>query len=884
MTTTATMRPDVRSEVVTGLKRLYSMVEEKGWLRKGKCPQCGGKELFTHAASPWVVKCGRENKCGWSSSTKDLFPDAFGRFNERFPPTTQDPNATAIAYLDFVRGFAPAKIKGWFRQGHFRHPKGDRETATVVFDIDRGAGIFMERLIEPVRVRRPDGEIEIRKANFEGQHKGLWWAPPGLKIADELWIVEACIDAIALTLAGVPAVASLSAVNFPEVEIKKLDPMKTTLVWALDNDRAGNGYTHKHAKAAKALGFQSRAAVIPQKGKAKVDWNDCHLAGDLEETDIERYRFHGDLLMAATPAEKGCLIWRRTSSTSFAVEHHAQTYWWSLPQELFTKQLEEFKTTGHAASDRGYEFDAAMKVTRVDKIANCAFKFLYFQRDMQTDESWYYTRIDFPYGRHGGLKNTFTGPQISTSSEFKKRLLSIAPGALFQGNSFQLNWIISRYLDDIKIVDTVDFIGYSRQHRAYIFPDKAVSDGVIYDINDEDFFEIGQMSVKSLNTSLPLVIGKASDYDAKWVEHVHEAFGPKGIIAAAFFLGSLFAEQIRERHKSFPFLEIVGQAGAGKSTLIEFLWKLVGRNDYEGFDPNKSTTAARARIMSQVSNLPICMIESDRGDDTSKVRQFDWDELKTAYNGRASRATGVKNGGNDTKEPPFRGSIIISQNNPVDASEAIMSRIVHTFFDRSRHNERTKIAADELAAIPVEKVSNFLLQACRREADILALFHERALSYEAQLQKLPEVKLYRIGKCHGQLMALVDALAMLVNIKPDIRQETMTCLMEAAKERQRSISADHPLVEEFWDMVDFIGMDKLNHSANDQLIAINFPHLIREATRQNQQLPPISDLKKVLKGSLSRPFVESNRTVNSVIEKSSVKCWVFRAEKGTSHA
>jgi ABC-type uncharacterized transport system ATPase component len=34
--------------------------------------------------------------------------------------------------------------------------------------------------------------------------------------------------------------------------------------------------------------------------------------------------------------------------------------------------------------------------------------------------------------------------------------------------------------------------------------------------------------------------------------------------------GSLFAEQIRAAQSSYPFLEVVGEAGAGKSTLIEF--------------------------------------------------------------------------------------------------------------------------------------------------------------------------------------------------------------------------------------------------------------------------------------------------------------------------
>lgn len=49
---------------------------------------------------------------------------------------------------------------------------------------------------------------------------------------------------------------------------------------------------------------------------------------------------------------------------------------------------------------------------------------------------------------------------------------------------------------------------------------------------------------------------------------------------------------------SFLFLEIVGEPGSGKTTLIQFLWKLFGR-DYEGFDPSKSTAAGRMRTFTQ---------------------------------------------------------------------------------------------------------------------------------------------------------------------------------------------------------------------------------------------------------------------------------------------
>jgi len=878
------MTDDVRLEVVSRLTTDYGFKPVKDWLRQGRCPSCNQRELFVKATSPWVIKCGRENRCGHTANVKELYPDAFGKFNERYPATTEDPNRTADRYMDFVRGLDPKKTKGWYRQGKFTHSWGDRSTATVVFDISRGEGIFMERLIETVRITDPNTKkVDDRRANFGTvPYKGRWWTPPGqkLKDGDELWIVEGCIDAATLAVHGHKAAAILSAYNLPDIELNKLKNKNITLIWAMDNDPAGRRHINKCVRYVEknSTSLINKAALIPQTDRKKTDWNDAHLANALNEKDIARYRFHGDLLLAKSPMEKALLVWERYKSRNFAVEFETRTYWFSVIAEIYNNQMTVAAERGISREEA--EPEAVKKASRLEEIANCNFKFLYFQQDKQTDESWYYTRIEFPHGRHT-IKNTFSGGQVATASEFKKRLLSIAPGALYTGNSVQLNWLVKHYLDNIKIVETTDFIGYSKEHGVYVFNDRAVYSGKVVEINDEDFFEVGKTSIKSLNQSLHLHIGEATDYNDKWPGLVYSAYGAKGLIATAFFLGSLFAEQIRAKQKSYPFLEIVGEAGAGKSTLIEFLWKLVGRSDYEGFDPNKSTLAARARIFSQVSNLPICLIESDR-EDSAKARQFDWDELKTAYNGRASRARGLKNGGNETSEPPFRGSVVISQNAAVNASEAIMQRIIHTTFDTSGHTPESKGAADALASMPVENVSFFLIKAVTREKQVLDRVFNRTAHWETELMKFPDLRSNRIAKNHAQLMALVEALAELTNMQKDRLEETLDALKMAAVMRQKAISADHPMIEEFWEAYDFLGDEKLNHmmELDSKTIAVNLNHMQSVAHHHNQQLPPLQDLKKLLKQSRTRRFreIKAVRSHNKAFGGKTVKCWVFGRE------
>ena len=887
------MQADIRDNIVKQLQHDYGLKPSTDgeWLQQGRCPTCNKKELFTHAREPWLLKCGRENKCGDTWHTKELYPEAFKQFNQRYQPTPQNPNATADAYLSMARGFDLNKIKGWYRQEKFWHPNGNKGTATVRFDIDRAQDIYMERLIEEIIVTDNEGRQEKRKAHFGGAHRGLWWQPPGLtfKSGDTVWIVEGCMDAIALNLNGQKAVANLACRNYPEKSINNLQNKKRiTFVWALDPDEAGRRYAKKHYQRAGAEGLQTDVATIPTKklGK-KIDWNDLHIREKLTHADREEYLYYGKLLVAENALAKALLMWQKKSLNGFCFDFNYRLYWFDLDMDKYTKSIDEFERNDDGETEAQIKSKAAEQSGALTEIANCRPTFLYFQANKITDESWYYCKVEFP---HSGktIKNTFTGGQMAAAAEFKKRLLSIAPGGLFTGTSSQLNWLVRNHIQNIKVVDTIDFIGYSKEHKAYVYNDIAISRGKAYPINDEDFFEVENIAVKSLNQSVNLSIGKPAQYRKDWAQLVYHAFGEKGLVAVTFWLGSLFAEQIRGIHKSYPFLEIMGEAGAGKTTLVEFMWKLLGKADEEGFDPSKATSAAISRKFSQVSNLPVVLIEADREEDTAKSKKFDWDELKTAYNGRASRARGMKNSGNETYEPPFRGAIVISQNAAVTASEAILQRIIHLHFDKSHHCEASKQATDEMNILPVEELSYFLHLATKNEKRVMDLVKSQTPIYERQLLQLPEIKSVRIALNHAQLMALSDALCDLANLTQEQKQKIHDCITQLAISRQRAIVADHHIVQQFWEIYEYLNNDGaepvLNHSANKELIAVNLNHFVKVATDNRQQIPLLSDLKKHLKSSRSRKFHDI-KAVSSAIEKSpgtyskskTVKCWIFEA-------
>lgn len=879
------MRPDLHADISRRLVADYGFKTHGAWLQKGKCPECGKPELYAKAESPWLLRCGRAAKCGAEIHVKDVYRDLFESWSDRYPVTQAAPYAAADAYLQSSRGFPLKRLQGRYTQEYYHSRELGIGSATVRFALDCGS--WWERIID-----RPE-RFGKRKANFAPgkSYHGHWWQlPDSAATPDELWLVEGVFDAIALELAGVPARALLSCNNYPHAALAALRAAlkaegaePPTLVWALDADSAGQGYTQKWHERARQEGWDSKAAQIPQRGRAKVDWNDLHLRGRLEEKHRAEYLYEGSLLVADSASSKALLIYQHTEKQQFHFDYGDQLFWFKLDIDRYNKARQAIEDADKGLSDKEMRELALRESGGVSNIATCLPTPLYYQANALTEESWYYYRVTFP---HSGkpVKATFNAAQLASAAEFKKRLLAVAPGAMWKGSTAQLDRIGEDNLTAIKRVETVDFIGYSREHGCYVFGDLAVRGGQTYPLNEEDFFELGKLSIKSLNQSVALTINAARDeYRGDWVQMLWQCFGPKGMVALAFWFGSLFAEQIRAKQKSYPFLEIVGEAGSGKSTLVEFLWKLVGRRDYEGFDPSKSTVAARARNFAQVSGLPVVLIEGDRDTDNAKQRAFDWNELKTAYNGRSVRATGVKNGGNETREPPFRGTIVIAQNAEVTSSDAILQRLVHLTFDKATHTAATKALAETLERMPVESVSGFVLAATARDAEVLEIVEDRTPVYADQLMALPEIKSVRIAKNHAQMMALVDALRLVTDITDDQHRVVHDTLVAQAIARQQAINADHPYVQAFWELFEHLDSDlnanSLNHSRDDALLAINLVEFSERAAERHLRLPcELIDLKKFLRTSRKRRFVDV-KTVNSRISNASKKCWVFQHER-----
>ncbi len=858
----------------------FNMKQEQGNLRRGVCPSCSKKELWAkYAERPGVIYCSRESKCGYTATAKELFEELFDpkRIVRENPATQHNPNAPADAYMQQVRGFDLSMIKGWYQYQRYSYcPREAREEnlpaetiETLRFELPAPMVGSWDRFLDGHHFGKKTTQIYGTKLND-------WlWTPPDqeLERGDQLFIAEGIFDAIALLHAGKKVAALMGASNKPQAFIDEHRGLRLKYVISLDNDVAGRKNAIRLVKLFRMQDEHVSCIQPSGDSKHKKDWNDLWL--DKKLSNFDDYFYYGQLLTAGKADTKGGLMYERNKSPFFVFDFKRQMYIWDLDEEELAAKIAMMKVQLELEEDDEldpeYQKEILKNAKAVSLLSNCVLGLLYTQKNPVTDELFYFFRVQHNDGRNS--LNTMTGSQMFKAGDFGKRLLSMASGALIKSNNKAHGWLMNKWMSEIKEVNVVAYAGYAKGHDAWIYPEFAVYKNKLIIKNSEDYIKLNnKLRVKSSyhNVLLNVNFNLEQHTRVDWIHDVYTAWGVKGVIATAYFTMSLFGQQVMALNKSLLFLELVGDAGTGKSTLLEFLWRLFGREDFEGIDPSSSNPAAVARSLNQVANLPVVFMEGDRENHRGG---FNWDEAKKLYNGRSMKARGMRTQGNEVYEPPFLGALVIAQNRPVDADRPVLERIAQVYFYKSDTNDETLAAAKRINAFKTEELSGYLIKCLTQSDKMLAMFTQWQSHYEKEFNADPDQKTFRLALNHSQLAAAVKMLELSTQIDGDVVEETIKAIKRMSIEREKAISTDHPDVEQFFEVIEFLENKDIhiNHETTGIAINLNELYLAADNQRQSLQIPTV--LKKLLKSS---PRHIENKVINSKINNKSVRCWLFK--------
>jgi hypothetical protein len=604
---------------------------------------------------------------------------------------------------------------------------------------------------------------------------------------------------------------------------------------------------------------------------------------------MKRYRHYGALALAESYYEKAELIWRwNTDKRYFVFEYKQALYSFAIDPAEYEKTLNKLLEM-QPEDTRKQEENAFLHCATIKPVATFAMDFLYFQQPENGEDGQYFFR--FRFSNNAPMQQfPFVGKVFGGGSDFKKAVMQKTPSALFTGTTKDLDFLYQQWMGSIpRIVRTLDFIGYDDDTKAYVYHDYAVQAGKVIHVNADEFFQLKTTGIKTTVT----IKQQLNTHQPKpWLHDYHTAFGDKGLIALAWWFGSLFAQQLRHRYQSYPFFEIIGEAGSGKTDMVDFLFKLIGKEN-DNFNPNISTMPGFIRKLSESSNLPVVFNETDNEQIAADrhQRKFDWEIAKDWYNGQIGRYTGRKSNDNTTRVAYFKTALLAVQNVPVVASEAITSRFMGFKFDRSHHSDAGKLASERLQMLDITDVSGFTLYALQHEQKILDSFDA---FYRAHFAKLANssIKMQRIKHNHAQLSALVDCFNLILPLSANTITALHTQIKALAEARQDTLNDDHPTIQQFWSNFDYLDSlslenssghvlseNRMNHlGADKNQIAVNLEHYIQMCSEAKlKPLEPL-ELRRLFPTSRARPFVENKKLRSKLLDRP-LNCYIFNRSK-----
>lgn len=830
--------PEIRQRISN--ENPQSKKIEGKYIRGITCPKCGENEAWSYYQKPLFVFCQRMNNCGVNTSIKEMYPDIFKELAEKFPPTEDNPKATAAAYLE-SRGLDTRKIE--FSQG--KRKEGGREYPTLKINVDS----------ETVFHRLIDYEGKNRTRIF-GAYSGKVWKPDNLDYSQPIWITEGIIDALSLIQSGEQSAATLSSKHLPKKFYEKLSASNTEIILAFDNDKAGKEAIDKHCHFFDEHNKNSEIQIkykvaFPPEGK---DWNDLLISGalneDRREQTIKDCLWRGRLYKAKSDNQYYEIYCEKRGDKPAVFEYHNQMFKGCSKEVGKEKEIEYY----------------------TKRLADCSINVLY---SIQDDSREYRTktklRLALRSYKEGKNIVECSAEELSKINDFK--ILLANQRQVFFGNSYELleltKHLFNKSAPKIRQCNT---LGYDKKSGCFVFP------AFLYDrqgkrqtANKDKYFEKQSLAPATFRDALIETYKKVEI--KSFLKTLFDAYSYRGLLSLGFWTATAFSHVIFEKFVFFPFLSMYGDPHCGKS----YLTKLLNHCffiDWEGLPMTEiNTKKGEIRKIVQKSSLVTPLLEA------GKNSRFDFYSILPLYNRNPPQTRANKSSGIDTNEIDFEGSLAFVQNNELFPSKAAKERVVSIRFKESELNKETKIAWEKLNSYSNEELAYVGHAIFSTRNWFEERMVERIKDISESLEKEHDIKVDRIADNHAIALAAIDLVMEKFDFQAqEVKDGLAGFVVEMAKTKMETAKNEAPLADLFFDCLQKLPEPTLEELGNDCYRVNEDGHILvsldmaLEATKQHwNKTELMNDLK------LSEYYIinKYKKGTKKLFGKE-IRCWKFK--------
>ncbi|MNK53051.1 hypothetical protein D3C87_720020 [compost metagenome] len=355
--------------------------------------------------------------------------------------------------------------------------------------------------------------------------------------------------------------------------------------------------------------------------------------------------------------------------------------------------------------EKGGRYHSVDMKGKYQEISNFKMRIIYHV-ETSDEEAYRLIQIKNVFGHDVVIKMN-TDDFVSIAS-FRK-IIARKGNFLFKGNDADLCRLQDKLQRDEVTTELVKQLGYNRKFNFYAFANG------IFDCNQNKFVPIDNLGIVKHEVLkdggevvrhdffIPAMSKMFVDKDdlytndkrflhvesgktfKEWSELFCEVYGTNGQISLTFYLISIFSDIVyRSMDSRFPMLNVYGQKGTGKGTMIESMMKLFGLGQKQLMLGGASTVVGMMRKSGQFSNAMLWMDEYK-----NNLKPTTIESLKNFYD-RIGYERGKKDNTFQTESTRIDSAIIVSGQEMPIIEEALFSRFLLLITKRFSRTEETR--------------------------------------------------------------------------------------------------------------------------------------------------------------------------------------------------